>query len=90
MPIIGFAFAVWLIVAFRLMDNFLVPKHEIVAPQEAEELLKTWNTDRKHFPKILSDDPIVVEIEAKPGDLLRIKRFSHTAKTSVYYRVVEH
>jgi DNA-directed RNA polymerase subunit H len=87
---IGFSLSRWLFVAFRLMDNFLVPKHEIVPVEEAQELFKSWNTDAKHLPKILPDDPIVVEIEAKPGDLLRIVRFSHTAKTSVYYRVVEH
>lgn len=76
-------------VAFRLIDNYLVPKHEIVPKEQIEELLKKLATDSKKLPKLLPDDPIVTEIGAKPGDIIKIDRFSHTAGKSVYYRLVE-
>ncbi len=71
------------------MDNFLVPKHSIVPKEEVDALLKELGTDVKKLPKILPDDPIIAEIEAKPGNVIKIVRQSHTAAKSVYYRVVE-
>ena len=86
--IVEFAFAV-LGVAFRLLDNYLVPKHEIVPKEQVEELLKRLGTDAKKLPKFIVDDPIIAEIEAKPGDVIKITRFSHTAGKAVYFRIVE-
>lgn len=71
------------------MDNFLVPRHEIVAPADAALLLSQLGVDAKKIPKLLAEDPVIVEIGAKPGDLIKITRTSHTAGKSVYYRIVE-
>ena len=76
-------------VAFRLMDNYLVPKHSIVPKEDVEPLLEELATTLKKLPKILPDDPIILEMDAHSGDVIKINRFSHTAAKSVYYRVVE-
>lgn len=71
-----------------ILDHFLVPKHEIVSKEKAAELLKQFGVDADKIPKILVDDPIIIEINAKKGDLLKITRRSHTAGESVYFRIV--
>ena len=73
---------------FRLQDHILVPKHEVLSKEEAEELLKTLGIKKEQLPKIKRDDPIVKEIGAKPGDIIKITRKSLTAGKSVFYRLV--
>jgi len=65
----------------------LVPKHEIVDEKEKEELLKRYGS-LKNFPRILSTDPQVKLLKAKPGDLIKIIRRNEVTGESVYYRVV--
>lgn len=72
----------------EILDNELVPKHEILSKEEEEELLKKYNTTKKHLPKILATDPIVKLIGAKKGDIIRITRKSPIAGEYYYYRVV--
>uniref|UniRef100_A0A7C2N978 DNA-directed RNA polymerase subunit Rpo5 n=1 Tax=Archaeoglobus fulgidus TaxID=2234 RepID=A0A7C2N978_ARCFL len=73
---------------FRLQDHMLVPKHEVLSKEEAEELLKILGIGKEQLPKIKAEDPIVKEIGAKPGDIVRIIRKSLTAGESVFYRLV--
>ena len=73
---------------FRLQDHILVPKHEILSKEEAEELLKTLGIKKEQLPKIKSNDPIVKEIGAKVGDIIKITRESPTAGKTVAYRLV--
>ncbi len=72
----------------RLQDHILVPKHEVLSKEEAEELLKVLGVSKEQLPKIRADDPIVKEIGAKPGDIVKITRESLTAGKSVFYRLV--
>lgn len=72
----------------KLQDHVLVPKHEILSKEEAEELLKLLGINKEQLPKIKASDPIVKEIGAKPGDIIKITRKSLTAGESVYYRLV--
>ena len=72
----------------NILEHRLVPKHEILSEKEKEELLKKYRIELKHLPRILSTDPVVKAIGAKPGDVLRIIRKSPTAGKTVYYRVV--
>jgi DNA-directed RNA polymerase subunit H len=65
-----------------------VPKHEVVPKEEVEKILKRYNTTYEQLPYILTTDPVVVELQAKPGDLIRIARESRTAGSSVYFRLV--
>ncbi|GEM_PF-2271787 len=76
-------------VTFRLSDNYLVPSHRVISPERAAELLSKLEIDAKKLPKILAEDPVIVEMEAKKGDIIEIVRASATAGKSVYYRVVE-
>jgi len=72
----------------RLQDHILVPKHEVLSKEEAEELLKLLGIRLEQLPKIRADDPIVKEIGAKVGDIVRIIRDSPTAGVSIAYRYV--
>lgn len=72
----------------NLMENRLVPWHEIVSEEEKSAVLKKFGLLAEQMPQILRDDPIVEELGAKPKDLLRIYRKSPTAGESVYYRIV--
>ena len=72
----------------RLQDHVLVPKHELLSEEEAEELLKALGVKKEDLPKIKANDPIVKEIGAKPGDIVRIIREDKVFGTSVYYRLV--
>ncbi len=65
-----------------------VPKHEIVPKDEVEGVLKKYNATFEQLPYILTTDPVILELQAKPGDLIQISRESRTAGSSVYYRLV--
>ncbi|HIE22633.1 MAG TPA: DNA-directed RNA polymerase subunit H [Candidatus Korarchaeota archaeon] len=71
--------------SFDLMKHKLVPKHVIASEKEREEVIKKYGP-LKYFPKISAKDPIVKEIGAKPGDLIRIERPDSIVP---FYRVVE-
>lgn len=71
-----------------ILSHVLVPLHEIVSEKEAEEIFKKFDPKKEKFPQILRTDPIIEEIGAKKGDLLRVTRKSPTAGKCVSYRVV--
>ncbi|MCQ2972629.1 MAG: DNA-directed RNA polymerase subunit H [archaeon] len=77
-----------------IQKHNLVPKHEIVSDSEIEPILTELGIRSKEdLPKILATDSVVKEIEAVPGDVLRITRNSTTRdeKTiaiAITYRVV--
>jgi len=73
---------------FKFSQHFLVPKHEILTEKEKAEILKKYNISEKQLPKILYSDPIVKEIGAKVGNLIKITRNSKVAGKTVYYRIV--
>ncbi|MEM1995205.1 MAG: DNA-directed RNA polymerase subunit H [Nitrososphaerales archaeon] len=76
------------IVGFRVSDHIYVPKHEILSEEEAKELLQKVHAKPEQLPYIHISDPVVREIGAKPGQILKITRKSETAGESVYYRYV--
>jgi DNA-directed RNA polymerase subunit H len=65
-----------------------VPRHEIVPKDEVEGILKKHNATYEQLPYVLMTDPVVLELQGKPGDLIRITRESKTAGSSVYYRLI--
>ncbi|MEM0202899.1 MAG: DNA-directed RNA polymerase subunit H [Archaeoglobaceae archaeon] len=71
-----------------LQDHVLVPKHEILKEEEVEELLRLLGVSKEQLPKIKASDPIIKEIGAKPGDVVKITRKSLTAGVSIFYRLV--
>jgi len=73
---------------FRVTEHIYVPKHEILSEEEAQELLKQLHATPEQLPYIRATDPVVRELGAKPGQILKITRRSETAGESVYYRYV--
>lgn len=67
-----------------------VPKHEIAAKAEVDKWCEEFGTAREDLPKILSSDPPVVWLGAKPGDVVRIYRRSESAGHAVTMRHVIH
>jgi len=73
---------------FEIMRHDLVPHHEIMTDEEKERLLKDYEIQIDQLPKILNTDPVSLYVGAKPGQILKITRKSHTAREAVAYRLV--
>jgi DNA-directed RNA polymerase subunit H len=73
---------------FNVFMHELVPEHRILSEEEKEELLRKYRIRLSQLPQILASDPAAVELEAKPGDVIEIKRKSPTAGVYYYYRLV--
>jgi len=74
--------------SFDLFEHKLVPKHEILTPEEREQMLAQYKIQPYQLLQIKVSDPTVKAIGAKPGDILRIIRESPTAGTHIAYRYV--
>jgi DNA-directed RNA polymerase subunit H len=66
----------------------MVPNHKIMNDEEVLDLLAMYKITSEQLPKIYHDDPAVKTIGAKPGDVIRIIRTSHTAGRAESYRLV--
>ncbi len=73
---------------FNVFMHELVPEHRVISEEEKEELLKKYRIRLSQLPQIKASDPAVVELGAKPGDVIEIKRKSPTAGVYLYYRLV--
>lgn len=71
-----------------MIEHELVPKHEILSDEEAEEVLEEYDIEPYQLPKLKSKDPVAQEIGAESGDIVRIERDSSTAGRSIAYRLV--
>jgi len=71
-----------------VLEHELVPKHEVLSAEEAADLLRRYKISPTQLPSILSTDPVVKELGAKPGDIIKITRRSPTAGKYTYYRIV--
>lgn len=71
-----------------ILEHVLVPEHEIAEEAAVVELLKRYKIEKEQLPKIKSTDPVIKEIKAKVGDVVRIKRSSRTAGECLFYRLV--
>ena len=69
-------------------DHVYVPKHEIITKKEAEDVLKKFNCKPTELPLIFVNDPAIIGLGVKPGDMIKITRKSATAGESIYYRYV--
>ena len=69
-------------------DHIYVPKHEIMSKKEAQEVLKKYNCKPTELPLIFVNDPAILGLGVKPGDMIKINRTSPTAGQSLYYRYV--
>ncbi|MGD8544485.1 MAG: DNA-directed RNA polymerase subunit H [Candidatus Bathyarchaeota archaeon] len=74
--------------SFNIFKHELVPKHEILPPEEAKRLLKKYRVKPYQLPHIKASDTAAIAIGAKSGDILKITRKSRTAGKYVSYRYV--
>ena len=56
--------------------------------KEAEEVLEKFNCKPTELPLIFVNDPAIIGLGVKPGDMIKISRTSGTAGESIYYRYV--
>ena len=70
-----------------MLKHELVPHHDILSPKDKKEVLEKFNVTKEQLPKIMVSDPVIKQIKAKAGDVIKITRDSPTAGKSVYYRV---
>lgn len=73
---------------FDIRQHVLVPKHEILSKEKAQEVLERYKISPHQLPFIRDSDPVVKAIGAKPGDILQITRESPTAGRAIAYRFV--
>ena len=55
---------------------------------DAQDVLKKFNCTPTQLPLIFVNDPAIVGLGVKPGDMIKITRKSGTAGVSLYYRYV--
>ena len=69
-------------------DHVYVPKHEIIPKKEAQEVLEEFNCKPTELPLIFVNDPAIMGLGVKPGDMIKITRKSSTSGECLYYRYV--
>ena len=74
--------------SFNVTKHELVPKHDILSPEEKATVMSRYKTGIRHFPLMLSTDPVARYYGALPGTMMRITRDSPTAGKYTLYRVV--
>ena len=72
----------------KITDHIYQPKHEILPKNQAEDVLKKYNTKPSQLPYILQSDRGIEDLDPRPGDIIKITRRSPTSGESVYYRYV--
>jgi len=73
---------------YSVLKHELVPKHIILNEDEKKEILEKLKIKSEQLPKITTSDPVVKEMDAKEGDILKIIRKSPVAGVTEYYRIV--
>ena len=69
-------------------EHDLVPEHTLVDEDDIKDVLNEYNIDRTDLPKIKRRDPAIRDLDAEPGDVVRIVRDSRTTDRAIVYRLV--
>ena len=72
----------------NIIEHELVPAHEVLSPKDKKAVLEKYGIIKEQLPKILTSDPMIKQIRAKAGDVIKISRDSPTAGKALYYRLV--
>ena len=73
---------------FKVDKHILTPKHVKISDKDKSALLEKYHVTSKEMPKIFRTDSAIKELDAKPGDIIKVVRKSATAGESYFYRVV--
>ncbi|MEE9525595.1 MAG: DNA-directed RNA polymerase subunit H [Candidatus Woesearchaeota archaeon] len=71
-----------------IKKHILMPKHIKLSVKERAVLFENYHISVKELPKIMKDDPAIVSLHAKEGDVIKIVRQSPTAGEIEFYRGV--
>jgi DNA-directed RNA polymerase subunit H len=72
----------------RILEHELVPEHRVLSFEEAVALLRRLGVKPWQLPQISLNDPVARLLNAKPGDIIEIKRRSPTGGVHIAYRLV--
>ena len=75
-------------IKFKVDKHALTPKHTKISEKDKNALLDKYKVTPKELPKILKTDAAIRDLDAKPGDVIKVTRISPTAGESIFYRVV--
>ncbi len=59
---------------FNIFSHYLVPEHEVMDKLAVDEMLDKYNAKLLQLPRIYEDDPGIVAVNGKVGDVVRIIR----------------
>lgn len=71
-----------------MVKHILIPEHKKLSDEETEKILKKYNVSNKQLPRIKLNDPAILELNPKRGDIIEIIRDSPTTGKSIFYRIV--
>jgi DNA-directed RNA polymerase I, II, and III subunit RPABC1 len=74
---------------FNITHHEIVPKHILLTQEEADQILKQYQTTRAQLPKLLTTDPVAKYYGMKAGDVCKIIRQSPMTGESYYYRILK-
>ncbi len=68
-------------------NPILVKEHKILNDNEVKDLLKKYKITPDKLPKIYEDDPQIIKIKGKSGQIVSIKR-DDDGNSYAYYRLI--
>ena len=78
---------------FNVLEHILVPEHQLLSPEEGDQVLLRLKVTRDQLPKIRKTDPVIRVLEKVHGPIMegrivRVLRLTPTAGVSEAYRLV--
>jgi DNA-directed RNA polymerase subunit H (RpoH/RPB5) len=75
-------------VRMAIPEHEIVPKHELMTPEETQDFLNFQLKTMRDFPTVPHTDPQIMWIGGRPGQMVRITRPSEATTISIAYRTI--